>query len=95
MAVANQLGANLAYCRRRAKLSQEELAVMASLHRTAVGQIERGERVCRVDTLIKLAGSLEVPPGELLVGMDWDPGGTRLGQYTFDHEEGSAPPGDC
>lgn len=32
-AVADQLGANLAYCRRRAKLSQEELAVMASLHR--------------------------------------------------------------
>jgi len=40
MAVADRLGANLAYCRRRAKLSQEELAVMASLHRTAVGQIE-------------------------------------------------------
>jgi len=54
MAVADRLGANLAYCRRRATLPQEELAVMASLHRTAVGQIERGERVCRVDTLIKL-----------------------------------------
>jgi transcriptional regulator with XRE-family HTH domain len=74
--------ANLAYCRRRAKLSQEELSVRASLHRTAVGQLERGERVCRVDTLIKLAGSLEIPPGELLDGMDWEPGGTRLGQFT-------------
>jgi transcriptional regulator with XRE-family HTH domain len=80
--VADQFGANLAYCRRRAKLSQEELAVMASLHRTAVGQIERGERVCRVDTLIKLAGSLGIPPGELLDGMGWDPGETRLGQFT-------------
>jgi transcriptional regulator with XRE-family HTH domain len=79
--VADWLGANLAYCRRRAKLSQEELAVMASLHRTAVGQIERGERVCRVDTLIKLAGSLDIPPGDLLDGMGWDPGGTRLGQF--------------
>lgn len=81
MAVADRLGSNLAYCRRRAKLSQEELAVMASLHRTAVGQIERGERVCRVDTLIKLAGSLDVPPGDLLTGMGWEPGGTRLGQF--------------
>lgn len=82
MVVADQLGANLAYCRRRAKLSQEALAVMASLHRTAVGQIERGERVCRVDTLIKLAGSLNIPPGDLLDGMGWNPGGTRIGQYT-------------
>ncbi len=95
MVVADQLGSNLAYCRRRAKLSQEELAVMASLHRTAVGQIERGERVCRVDTLIKLAGSLDIPPGDLLDGMDWNPGGTRLGQYTFGHKEGPDPPGDC
>jgi transcriptional regulator with XRE-family HTH domain len=82
MVVADQFGANLAYCRRRAKLSQEELSIRASLHRTAVGQLERGERVCRVDTLIKLAGSLGIPPGELLDGMGWDPGGTRLGQYT-------------
>jgi hypothetical protein len=35
-----------------------------------------------VDTLIKLAGSLRIPPGELIDGMDWEPGGTRLGQFT-------------
>jgi len=78
----NRLGRNLSYCRRRAKISQEELAVMASLHRTAVGQIERGERVCRVDTLVKLAGSLKIPPEDLLDGLHWEPGGTRLGQFT-------------
>jgi transcriptional regulator with XRE-family HTH domain len=80
--VADQFGRNLAYCRKRAKLSQEELAVRASLHRTAVGQLERGERVARVDTVVKLAGSLGIPPCELLDGMGWDPGGTRLGQFT-------------
>jgi transcriptional regulator with XRE-family HTH domain len=82
MAVADQFGANLVYCRRRAKLSQEDLAVMASVHRTAVGLIERGERVCRIDTLVKLAGSLEVPPGDLLDGIAWDPGSTRHGHFT-------------
>lgn len=46
--VAGQFGRNLTYCRKRAKLSREELAVRASLHRTAVGQLERGERVARV-----------------------------------------------
>jgi len=80
--VADRFGDNLRLLRRRAGLSQEETAVRASLHRTAVGQLERGERVARVDTLIKLAGSLGIPPEELLDAMGWDPGGTRLGQFT-------------
>ncbi len=88
--VARHFGRNLARCRKRASLSQEELAVRASLHRTAVGQIERGERVARVDTLIKLAGSLEIPPGELLEGMGWDPGGTRLGQFSAANDSSGA-----
>jgi transcriptional regulator with XRE-family HTH domain len=87
MTVADQFGRNLAYCRRRAKLSQEELAVRASLHRTAVGQLERGERVARIDTLVKLAGSLDVPPGDLLDGIGWSPGGTRLGRFTQGGED--------
>jgi transcriptional regulator with XRE-family HTH domain len=89
--VADQFGHNLAYCRRRAKLSQEELSVRASLHRTAVGQLERGERVARVDTLIKLAGSLGIPPGDLLDGMGWEPGGTRFGSFNFESEPDVTP----
>jgi DNA-binding XRE family transcriptional regulator len=73
MDIAAHFGANLAHCRKLAKLSQEELAVRAELHRTAVGQLERGERVARVDTLVKLAGSLGVPPGEVLKGIRWEP----------------------
>jgi transcriptional regulator with XRE-family HTH domain len=84
MDIALSFGRNLARCRRHANLSQEELAVRASLHRTAVGQLERGERVARVDTLIKLAGSLGIPPGDLLSGMSWDPGGTRVGSFVSD-----------
>ena len=84
--VADQFGRNLAYCRKRAKFSQEELAVRASLHRTAVGQLERGERVARVDTVVKLAGSLGIHPGELLDGMGWNPGGTRIGEFTAEYD---------
>jgi transcriptional regulator with XRE-family HTH domain len=76
-----QFGKNLVRQRKRAHLSQEELAVRASLHRTAIGQLERGERTARIDTLVKLAGSLDLPPGELLDGMGWSPGGTRVGQF--------------
>jgi transcriptional regulator with XRE-family HTH domain len=85
--LADQFGRNLAYCRRRAKLSQEELAVRASLHRTAVGQLERGERVARVDTLIKLAGGIGIPPEELLDGLGWDPGSTIIGGFKFESDD--------
>lgn len=78
-----QFGKNLARCRNRVGLSQEETAVRASLHRTAVGQLERGERVARADTLVKLAGALGIEPGDLLAGLSWDPGGTRLGSFEF------------
>jgi transcriptional regulator with XRE-family HTH domain len=84
--IAAQFGTNLARRRKRAHLSQEELAVRASLHRTAIGQLERGERTARIDTLVKLAGSLGIAPGELLDGMGWTPGGTRVGQFTADGE---------
>jgi transcriptional regulator with XRE-family HTH domain len=81
--IARHIGANLRRARERANLSQEELAVRASLHRTAVGQLERGERVARADTLVKLAGSLGIPPGELFDGLGWEPGDTRLGRFNF------------
>lgn len=79
-AFARRFGANLAYCRNRAgHLSQEELGFRAGLHRTAVGQLERGERVARTDTLVKLAGSLGIPYDELLDGLLWTPGSWQAG----------------
>ena len=81
MSFAEQFGLNLAHHRRRADLSQEELGVRASLHRTAVGQLERGERIPRADTLVKVAGSLGVSPCDLLDGLGWRPGGTVVGSF--------------
>ncbi len=73
-AFASRFGANLAYCRNRAgDISQEELGMRADLHRTAIGQLERGQRVARTDTLVKLAGSLQIPYDELLDGLLWTP----------------------
>jgi transcriptional regulator with XRE-family HTH domain len=79
--IAARFGDNLARCRKRADLSQDELSVRASLHRTEISQLERGLRLARVDTLVKLIGSLEVSADELLAGMNWDPGGTRIGKF--------------
>ena len=79
--VAGQFGDNLARLRRAAGVSQDELAVMASVHRTEISQLERGLRLARIDTLVKLARSLEVTADELLAGIGWRPGAMRLGGF--------------
>lgn len=81
MTVAARFGENLARARKRAGISQEELGFRASLHRTEVGQLERGQRLPRIDTLVKLAGSLGVAPSDLLNGLGWEPGGTLIGRF--------------
>lgn len=63
---AERIGRNVFMARRRAGFSQGELGALAGLHRTEIGMVENGERLPRVDTLIKLAGSLSVPAGELV-----------------------------
>ncbi|HSS03841.1 MAG TPA: helix-turn-helix transcriptional regulator [Solirubrobacterales bacterium] len=79
MNVAEQFGANLVRLRRRAGLSQEQTAIRATLHRTEIGLLERGHRLARVDTVAKLAGALEVDPGDFFDGIEWLPGAPHPG----------------
>ncbi len=80
--VSERFGSNLLHCRRRAGLSQEELSFRASLHRTEVGMLERGIRLPRLDTLVKLAGGLEVEVAELVEGISWTSGIYQDGTFT-------------
>lgn len=82
MDIASRFGKNLARCRRRANLSQEELSIRASLHRTEISQIERGMRLARIDTLVKLAGALGVSVSELTEGIEWSPGSATIGEFS-------------
>lgn len=89
------LGRNIARARKRAGLSQEELAFVASLHRTEIGLLERGERLARADTLLKLVGSLRVSLDDLFEGLAWEPSDIQVGHFELgldDHEEGSSGP---
>jgi transcriptional regulator with XRE-family HTH domain len=79
---ATRFGRNLARCRERMGISQEELGMRADLHRTAVGQLERGQRIARADTVVKLAGSLAIKPEELLAGLEWEPSIRTEGKLT-------------
>ncbi len=64
--LARQFGANVRVARTGARLSQEAAAERAGLHRTGMSMIERGVRLPRIDTLVKLALALGVLPGSLL-----------------------------
>lgn len=84
--VAAHFAANLHRARRRTGLSQEAVGFRASLHRTEVGLLERGARVPRIDTLVKLCAALGVRIDcALLDGITWDAGRTTTtpGEFTF------------
>lgn len=47
-------------------LSQEAAAVRCGIHWTQLGKVERGQRSLRLETIIKIAGGLEIDAGELV-----------------------------
>lgn len=79
--VAVRFGRNLAAARKRAGLSQEDVGIRASLHRTEIGLLERGERVPRIDTAAKLVGSVDASITDLFDGIEWTPGSARRGEF--------------
>ena len=85
--IAARFGRNLAAARRHSGYSQEEVGVRASLHRTEIGLLERGERLPRIDTAIKLAGAVKVPVAALLDGIEWTPGMARPGSFVASASE--------
>jgi transcriptional regulator with XRE-family HTH domain len=84
--MAERFGANLLRCRRRMRLSQEELAERASLHRTEIGLLEHGRRLPRLDTVVKLAASMDIEVDELVAGIAWVVGGQRCGAFVLGSE---------
>lgn len=76
-----QFGKNAKALRALQDISQEELAYLTSLHRTEVGLLERGVRLPRLDTILKLAAGLEATPDEMLAGMTWSPGRYEPGSF--------------
>lgn len=85
--VAEQIGRRIRRRRRDQELSQETIAWRAEIHRTQMTLIEHGERLPRVDTLIKLAAAVESSPCELLDGLVWEIGDGRPGRLVV------TPPG--
>ena len=61
-----QLGHTVRAERQARKLTQQELAFEAELSLTYVGEIERGQRMVSVDTLLRVARALDLTAAQLL-----------------------------
>jgi transcriptional regulator with XRE-family HTH domain len=88
MDVSERFGENLLRVRQARKLSQENVAERAAIHRTQISLIESGRRVPRLDTLVKLAGALEVPLSTLLEGIAWSPAIDGPGEFVVEDPPG-------
>ena len=67
-------------------MSQEAVGFRTGLHRTEIGLLERGQRVPRIDTLVKLCAAVGVRIDcALLEGIAWNAGTmmTTPGEFAF------------
>jgi len=71
--LAKRFADNLSRAREQAGLTQEALAQTSEIHRTQIGELLRGNQLPRLDTLLKLAGALNVEPAALLDGLSFEP----------------------
>lgn len=85
-----QLASNLERAIAEKGLSIAAVADRAEIDKGHLCLILRGKRMVQLDTLVKLAGALEVSPGDLLAGVTWVSDGRGGGEFRS-HRPG--PPG--
>ena len=64
--ILRQFGDKIAFLRKKAGWSQEELGERAGLHRTYIGSIERHERNISLLNIERLAKAFNLKPFELI-----------------------------
>lgn len=61
-----QLGDTIRHHRKLLKISQEDFAELCGLHRTYIGQVERGEKNISFANIQRIATALKLRPSQLL-----------------------------
>ncbi|HTW91483.1 MAG TPA: helix-turn-helix transcriptional regulator [bacterium] len=67
--VVRKVGRRIRELRQKKGWSQEKLAEEAGLHRTYIGQVERGEKNIGVENLFRIAKAFDVEPAYMLRGL--------------------------
>lgn len=63
---ADHIGLRIGSFRQLAGLTQQELADLCGMERSAIGKVESGHRRCRSDELATIAAVLGIQPSDLL-----------------------------
>lgn len=66
MDIEKAFGEVLKIARKKAKMSQEELAYNSNLDRTYISLLERGKRKPTINTVFSIAKALQILPHELI-----------------------------
>lgn len=66
---AQELGDRIRHRRKELGLSQEDIAILAGMHWTNWGKIERGQANPSLTTIVRMAGVLGIDPSELVRGL--------------------------
>jgi len=69
-------------------LSDQALAARAKLDQRELDQILRADTEVPLDSILLLAGALEVEPADLLDGLEWCPDGEGGGEYRIEDSAG-------
>jgi len=68
IAVRKRLGRRVRELRKARGYSQEAFAHECDIHRTYMGDVERGERNIAIDNIVKIANALDIKLSELFLG---------------------------
>jgi transcriptional regulator with XRE-family HTH domain len=82
--IAARFATNLRRLRRESELSQESLAIRTDLHRSEVSLLERGLRMPRLDTIVRLVATLGVSADRLMEGIEWVEGDTDPSESSYE-----------
>jgi transcriptional regulator with XRE-family HTH domain len=84
--VAERFAENLRVERARARLTQEDLAFRADVHRTQISLMEGGQRLPRLITLVKLGGALGVGIEVFAKGISYEPTVFTRGGFVIEND---------
>jgi transcriptional regulator with XRE-family HTH domain len=79
-----RFAANVERLRGQRGYSLDQLAARSQMGMKELEAVLHGESEARVDSILRLAGALDVSPGKLYEGVAWIPDGEGGGQYRVD-----------
>jgi transcriptional regulator with XRE-family HTH domain len=83
-----RFAANVERVCRQHDYSMDQLVERSGIEREELETIMRGETEVRVDSILRLAGALEVTPADFYEGVAWIPDGEGGGEFQIDELPG-------